>query len=83
MAQADATDTDTDTDEDDRLPPETGNQQVPQLLELGERTVLDERVTRTRQAIEAATSPEDLQARFSRIRPPAPAAPGGPQPAPE
>ncbi|MBW4530269.1 MAG: hypothetical protein KME02_06205 [Aphanothece saxicola GSE-SYN-MK-01-06B] len=42
-----------------------------------QRNALDERVTRMRQAIEAATSPSDLQARFSRLqgaRPQLPAA---------
>ncbi|MCP9935115.1 hypothetical protein KBZ08_14475 [Cyanobium sp. Candia 9D4] len=42
-----------------------------------QRNALDERVTRVREAIEAATSPADLQARFSRLqgaRPQLPAA---------
>ncbi len=40
-----------------------------------QRTMLGERVTMIRQAIEAASSPEDLQARFSRLRPPRPQLP--------
>ncbi len=40
-----------------------------------QRNVLDERVTRMRQAIEAATSQEDLQARFSRLPGPSPQLP--------
>ena len=40
-----------------------------------QRNVLGERVTGIRQAIEAATSPEDLQARFSRLKAPRPQLP--------
>jgi hypothetical protein len=40
-----------------------------------QRNVLDARVTGIRQAIEAATSPEDLQARFARLPPPRPQLP--------
>lgn len=40
-----------------------------------QRNVLGERVTRIRQAIEAATSPADLQARFSRLQGPRPQLP--------
>ena len=39
------------------------------------RNVLGERLTGIRQAIEAATSPEDLQARFSRLKAPRPRLP--------
>jgi hypothetical protein len=47
-----------------------------------QRNVLDERVTGIRQAIEAATSPEDLQARFSRLKAPAPSCLRQPSPFP-
>ncbi len=40
-----------------------------------QRTVLGERVTLIRQAIEAATSPADLQSRFSRLQGPRPQLP--------
>ncbi len=40
-----------------------------------QRNVLGERVTLIRQAIEAATSPENLQARFSRLQAPRPQLP--------
>lgn len=40
-----------------------------------QRSVLGERVTRIRQAIEAATSLQDLQARFSRLQAPRPQLP--------
>jgi len=40
-----------------------------------QRTMLGERVTMIRQAIEAATSPQDLQARFSRLQGPRPQLP--------
>jgi hypothetical protein len=42
-----------------------------------QRSVLDTRVTGIRQAIEAATSPQDLQERFSRLQAPRPQLPPG------
>jgi hypothetical protein len=42
-----------------------------------QRNVLDTRVTGIRQAIEAATSPQDLQDRFSRLQAPRPQLPPG------